>query len=786
MTDQAPCRPPARWAVFALAALLTASACGAPTSEEDGAGPWSPRNNEANNGDGTNNGANNANHNTNNSDNTLEGRQLYAELCADCHGDNGRGHSGPTLWDWDRGRDALVAITDATMPYGEPEVCEGACAEAVASFILATFVDPGGDNNTPLVCDGLAELPTRRIRLLTRREYAATVRDLLQQPAARCSSLRDCDLRHQTCEAGACADLPCDVKTFYFDPQGARYSSVHVAGEFNAWPATVATGGWAMAWDADLGLWITQRSLDPGTFQYKFVANNGERWFQDTSNPEGAPDGFGGQNSLLQVDCAAASSGALAGLTASFPPETRPEGFPFDTAADTGNVTAVHIEEYLKAAERLADEVASSDGLLPCPAALMDAACARTLLEGFGAQAWRRPLEAAELDRLLGLFTAQGRRADGLRVMLTVLFSAPSFLYRFEVGEAVGDGTFRLTAWETASLLSYTFWGTMPDTALFDAARAGELATDQGLEAQARRLLGDPRAENVIGEFALQWLGVEKILTTNKNQAMFPDFDVATRQAMAEETRQFVSHVVFGSSHKYDELLLADYTFANDRLAGIYGLSGVSGSALRRVTYPDGQRSGLLGHASVLASYAHSDQSSPILRGLFVRNKLLCQSLGAPPPNAGGVPEVDPNATTRERFRQHTADPFCHSCHQFIDDVGFGFERFDAIGQLRQVENGQPIDATGNMNDVEGLYTDTDAPYANEAELAAILADSQAARSCFTRQYLRFVIGELEDDADACTLRALDDRFAETDGDIQALMIAVTTSDTFVLRRPTP
>src|SRR5690606_9777345 len=137
----------------------------------------------------------------------------------------------------------------------------------------------------------------------------------------------------------------------------------------------------------------------------------------------------------------------------------------------------------------------------------------------------------------------------------------------------------------------------------------------------------------------------------------------------------------------------ADYTFANADLAEIYGMSGATGSELVRTPWPDGARAGLLGHASVLASYAHSDQSSPILRGLFVRQTLLCQSVGSPPPNAGGVPEVDPSATTRERFRQHTDDDFCRSCHQYIDGVGFGFERFDALGRLRETENGHPIDA---------------------------------------------------------------------------------------------
>ncbi|MCA9699864.1 MAG: DUF1588 domain-containing protein, partial [Myxococcales bacterium] len=194
-----------------------------------------------------------------------------------------------------------------------------------------------------------------------------------------------------------------------------------------------------------------------------------------------------------------------------------------------------------------------------------------------------------------------------------------------------------------------------------------------------RRLLDDPRARELLGTFAAQWLGIESIAVADKSTVTYPEWQPALGAAMAEETRRFVTHVVFDGSGSFDELLTADYSLVNPALASHYGIAGLD-PGLGDQDFVEAQlppeRAGILGHASLLASYAHSDQSSPVRRGLFVRQRLLCQQFGTPPPNAGGVPEVDPNATTRERFRQHSSDPNCSICHQFIDELGFGFERF--------------------------------------------------------------------------------------------------------------
>ncbi len=628
---------------------------------------------------------------------------LYAALCAHCHGPAGEGGAGPTLrraWD---DREALVRRIDETMPLGDPGACDRDCAETLADHLRARPWDAPPD---------CARFTPRRLRLLTRREYARTVRDLL--PA-------------------------CGERTFRLDAPGAR--TVHVAGTFNGWAPTVDAGGWAMAASGDT--WTLTRRLDPGRHLYKFVVDERD-WRTDPGNPETETDAQGNVNSVVEVACEAPGD-----PTAGFPPETRPEGFPFDDHAGANAVTSVHVAEQLAAAERLAAAFPDCDG-----------ACAEAFARDFGRRAFRRPLTEAEVARYAPL---------GARTAARAMLASPHFLYRTELGTPAGDA-YRLTGHETAAALSYFLWGTTPDAALDAAADAGRLDTAAGVEAEARRMLDDPRARETLGAFALQWLGVESLPTVTRDAALSD----ALRQDMLEETRRFVTHVAFDGGGT-GELFTADYTFASPALAAYYGLAAGDPTAL------DARRAGLLGHGSVLATYAHSDQTSPIRRGLFVRRALLCQPLPPPPPDAGGVPDVDPGATTRERFAQHTASPFCHSCHRYIDDVGFGFERFDAVGRWRETENGLPIDGLGDMNDLEGLGTGTRAPYRSLPELGALLAESRAARRCFVTQVFRFALGRMETPDDACALDALDARLAETD-DVRALLVAVAASPAFLMR----
>lgn len=602
-------------------------------------------------------------------------------------------------------------------------------------------------------------LGTRRLRLLTRKEYQNTLSDLL--PAS----------------GGACP-LP----AFSYDPSGRTLKSVHVAGSFNGWAGTIAGGGWPLSYSAVDKRWKTEKALDPGSYSYKFVLDEKE-WIADPSNPRTMPDGFGGQNSVLTVTCKPGA--APLDLTSDLPPDARPEGYGFDNNSDARMVSEGHLEGFRKGAEIAAKQITDNlSVVLPCdPNGGRSAVCAEQFLKSFGLRAFRRPLRATELARYQALILAQKTFAEGISAAVQALLISPNFLYRSEVGELQSDGMYRLTPYEVASALSYLFWRSMPDQELFDAAGRGDLAAPEKIREQATRLLASLRSREVIGAFGLSYLGAEDILTNNKSTVLYPDFSSAVRTAMAEETQRLFSHVTLDGSGRFDELFTADYSFLNADLAKLYGVGGVSGTQLGKQPYGSIPRSGVLGHGSVLGSYAHSDQSSPIRRGLFVRRQLLCEELPPPPPNAGGVPQVDPKATTRERFRQHTSVAFCKSCHQYIDDLGFGFERFDAVGKWRDSENGQPIDGLGDLNDREALGSLSHAPYGSLKELGAMLAESDRARSCFVRKSLRYARGAQEDVAeDLCSLWQLQNRFRDSGYSVKELLLSLTQSEGFVLR----
>jgi len=701
-----------------------------------------------------------------------QGAAIYRASCQVCHGEAGEGGLGPALVDTTKSVDQLTSAISARMPANAPGQCTGDCATLTAQFIV------DGLSSSALRCDRAPPMAPRRLRLLTRREYRATVRDLFGDgaPAMTCARETDCVYR-DSCTAGKCEPTSCDAQTFVYDPHGQTLHSVHVAGDFNSWPQTIAGGGLALALDGATGLWVGTFTIGAGNHTYKLVLDQ-QTWIADPRAPSSVSDGFGGQNSVLALACTGTSP-TVAGddPTSKFPVETRSAGFPFDTDADAALVSSAHVDAYLDAAEKLAAFVDPAV-LSPCDWANARDACARTLLTGLGERVFRRPLGDDEVARYAALVAGGSDAATGVRTALGAMLISPSFLYRSEVGTPDGDGRFKLTPYEVATALAYAFWGTTPDDALLAAADVGDLASAAGIEAAARRLLADPRARAQVGEFVLQWIGGQAIATAEKRTDLFPDFDDATRAALADETRNFAADVVFDGSGKLEDLIAGDYTVLDPVAAKFYGVTGTG-----RVSYADGKRAGVLGHASLLATTAHSDQTSPVERGLLIRRNLLCEELPPPPPFGGGLPAVDPNATTRDRFAMHSNVPACRSCHTYIDGVGFGFEGFDAVGRWRATENGKPIDTSGDMNDVERLGTDTGAPYQTVPALARIIAGSQAAPACFVRQYLRFSRGLRETLAERCARLDLNNRFATAGHDVRELMVQSVLTPDFVERR---
>ncbi len=468
-----------------------------------------------------------------------------------------------------------------------------------------------------------------------------------------------------------------------------------------------------------------------------------------------------------------------------FPTEVSPTGF--DNEASALDVDAVLAEQYLAAAEAIVERV-DLDSVVSCDAAVEgEDACGQRLVDELGARAFRRPLSPELRARYLELF-ADTRDAAGYErareVVVTTLLQSPHFLYRVELGRVeLGlpddqDGAMvRLDAWELASRLSYLLWGSMPDDALFAAAAAGELETPAQVRTQAERMLDDPRARAMVAEFHAQWVRLPALATMSKDEAVYPGFD-ALRPWLDAETRAFVEHAVFDDDGDLRTLLSASYTFANDALAGHYGIAAPGTDALVRVDLPDGQRAGLLTQGSVLAVHAKPDRSSPVLRGRFVRERLMCEPMPEPPPDVDTTPpDVDPDASTRERFEQHTTDPTCAGCHALLDPVGFGLEHYDGIGRWRDVDGSSPVDANGTVLTADGVVAFEGAP-----ELAGWLADSPQVRSCVVTQWFTWAHGRAPEGADTCTTDTLAEAFEASDGDVRELLVALTQTEAFYHR----
>ena len=664
------------------------------------------------------------------------GAALYQDQCQVCHGESGEGGLGPALLDSKRSQSELAHIISMRMPANNPGQCTGDCANDLAEFIKH------GLTTRALRCDSVPPGP-RRLRLLTRREYRATIADVFGMPAMMCSRQTDCGFR-DTCTGGACEATPCDAQTFVYDPHGQTLHSVHVAGDFNHWPQTIAAGGLALTYDQASGLWTGTFAIGEGAHLYKLVLDE-TTWIADPRAPSSQSDGYGGQNSVLTLACGGAST---ADITANFPVETRNASFPFDTDSAAALVTSAHVDAYLDAAQAIAAKATCGD----CVAEL-------------GEKLFRRPLTDDEKQKYGSL---------GGKTALAAMLMSPSFLYRSELGAPDGHGHYKLTPYEAATALSYTFLGTTPGDDLLEAAKNGELDDAKGIETWARKLIADPRARAQVGEFAAQWTGANNITTADKRADLYPDFDAATRQSLLAETRAFAADVVFDGDGTYASLLTANYTVLDPVAAKFYGMQ--PGHAMY-----DGTRAGILSHASVLASAAHSDQTSPVKRGLLVRRNFLCEDLPPPPPQGGTLPPVDPSATTRDRFSQHSSDPLCHSCHEYIDGVGFGFEHFDPVGRWRDTENGKPVDASGNIEDIERIGTDTQGAFQSLPELASAIATSQAGPACFVRQYLRFSRGHRETLADRCARAFVQAKWA---GDVRELMVQSVLAPDFLERAP--
>jgi hypothetical protein len=415
-------------------------------------------------------------------------------------------------------------------------------------------------------------------------------------------------------------------------------------------------------------------------------------------------------------------------------------------------------------------------------------ACARSILERLATRAYRRPVAAGEMDDLMPLYREAAARdgfESGVRLGLQAILSSPNFIFRLDSQPSdVGEGEiYEISSNALASRLSYFLWATPPDDELMRLAGEDRLRDPVVLEQQVLRMLKDPRAESLATRFAAQWLRLPRLAVHRPDAVRYPQWDDRLREAVKRETELFFFNLV-KEDRSLLELLTADYTFVNERLARHYGMEGIVGNEFRRVDMTDPRRAGLgvMGHASILALSSHANRTSPVDRGLWVMEILLGSEPPPPPPN---VPTLESTTaeddsgrsfTVRERLEMHRASPSCNSCHQFIDPLGLPLENWDPTGLWRIRDSGSPLDTRGEL--WNGLPVETPQDLRD-----AVLSMETAVVRNFTANMLRYALGRRTHYYDAPAVRQIARQAAANDYRMSSFILGVVLSDPFRMQR---
>jgi hypothetical protein len=417
----------------------------------------------------------------------------------------------------------------------------------------------------------------------------------------------------------------------------------------------------------------------------------------------------------------------------------------------------------------------------PTPAA--ESSCARQILSTLARRAYRKPITDADLQPVLSFYDtgrARGGFERGIQMGLQRILASPQFMFRIERDPAnVAPGTaYRISDIELASRLSFFLWSSIPDDELLKVASQGKLKEPAVLEQQVRRMLASDRSRTLVSNFAGQWLHLRNVRSVLPNSDEFPDFDDNVRQAFLRETELFVDSIMREDRNVLD-LLRADYTFVNERLARHYGIPDVYGSYFRRVAVTDEARKGLLGQGSILAVTSHAERTSPVLRGKWVLDNIVGTPPPPPPPDIPALKENEEGVkprTMREQMAEHRSMPVCASCHKVMDPIGFALENFDAVGAWRTREAGGTIDASGELADgtkVDGVVTLRN----------ALLSRPDVFVGTMTEKLLTYALGRGLDAHDMPVVRSIVRQSAARDYHFSSLVMGIVNSVPFQMRK---
>ena len=467
-----------------------------------------------------------------------------------------------------------------------------------------------------------------------------------------------------------------------------------------------------------------------------------------------------------------------------FPPEDYVHGF--KNQYESLSTSPILAEAYSRSAERLASNAfrrGDSRGLIPCePTGMNDAACRKTFIEQFGRRAFRRPLDAKEIAHYDALFRTQGSFVRGAQTVIEAMLQVPSFLFWLE-----DTPNAKLRPYAVASQLSYFLWNTMPDDTLLANAESGELNTREGVEKVARRMLADPRAKQGLDEFISQWLRFDRVLGVARERRVYPLFNERLAESMTEEAKRFIGYIVW-NDRDFREVFNGTYTFINSDLASVYGMERPAREWDRVEFPPASERAGILGQALFLTATGKPGDTAPTGRGLFVREQFLCQAVPDPPPGVDtNLPPLDEGKplTNRGRLAMHANAPMCAGCHNLIDPIGFGFEKFDAIGMRREQyklvfdseesSSGRSKEVLLDLDTSAWVTGIADSKFTSPRGLGELLAQTPQCHECVVKQLFRYMAGRQDTPADRPIVNRALDRFRDSGFRFKELMVAFIT-----------
>ena len=448
--------------------------------------------------------------------------------------------------------------------------------------------------------------------------------------------------------------------------------------------------------------------------------------------------------------------------------------FGYNNNATALTVSSLLLDQYTSESEAVATQYIQQTPISEWNCGSANRTCAETFLEVKGTAIWRRPLSEDDRIRYLELYdlAAEDGFESGMVWMLSGLLQSPHFLYRSELGERQLDDQFSLTSWEVATELSYMIWQTTPDSELLGLAETDVLLDPEGRTQAVEYLLADARAAESMVALSEQWLRLDLLPIVARDSTLYGDLTEEIRSDMAQETRTFVVNL-FEEEATFSELLTSERTWVSPVLASYYGLETTAGAWEETDLSGDARYGGLLTQGAVLTVHALPSSSSPIHRGVLIREHFLCQELQPPPANLDtSPPPVDPTLSTRERYAQHASDPSCSSCHQLIDPIGFAFEHYDGIGRWRDMDGEHPIDATGEIVESDT----TDGTFDGLVELSTHLANSSEVSSCYVQQWYAFGTGrgDIHTEEVACGVEAASAKFNEAGQRLPSAVLALT------------